>query len=49
MMFHCACDGSVSITEAHHLTVKLENLLRKEMPQIGRVVIHVEPLRVKKK
>lgn len=44
VIFHCACDGRVSITEAHNLTAKLEDRLRHEMPQIGRVVIHVEPM-----
>jgi cation diffusion facilitator family transporter len=44
VLFHCACDGETNIAEAHALTVSIENRLRKEMPQIGRVVIHIEPL-----
>lgn len=41
--FHCALDPSIAITAAHDLTLRLENHLRAEVPNIGRVVIHVEP------
>jgi divalent metal cation (Fe/Co/Zn/Cd) transporter len=36
-------DGDLAISEAHALTEKLENMLRVEMPNLGRVLIHVEP------
>ena len=46
--FHCALDAMTSITQAHELTVRLEEYLRLHVPGIGRVVIHVEPDEKKK-
>jgi cation diffusion facilitator family transporter len=41
--FHCTLDAATTITEAHQLTVRLEEHLRNRLPGVGRVVIHVEP------
>ena len=41
--FHCRLNGATAMTEAHSLTVKLEEFLRVRIPGLGRVVIHVEP------
>ncbi len=41
--FHCTVDSSLPITEAHTLTERIENLLRNQVNNLGRVVIHVEP------
>ena len=41
--FHCALDPATAITEAHELTVRLEEHLRRQVPGLGRVAIHVEP------
>jgi len=41
--FHCRLDPRMSIGDAHDLTVKLEAHIRARVPNIGRVVIHVEP------
>ena len=41
--FHCTLDPATAITEAHDLTVRLEEHLRNRVPNLGRVVIHVEP------
>jgi cation diffusion facilitator family transporter len=41
--FHCTLDPATAITEAHDLTVRLEEHLRRRVPGLGRVVIHVEP------
>jgi len=41
--FHCALDAEQGIRPAHELTKKLEQALRIRVPDIGRVVIHVEP------
>lgn len=41
--FHCGLDASTAITEAHDLTVRLEEYLRANVPGVGRVAIHVEP------
>jgi len=41
--FHCTLDAATAITEAHDFTVRLEEYLRSRVPNLGRVVIHVEP------
>jgi len=40
---HCWIAPSAPITAAHSLTQQLEQRLRLRLPQLGRVVIHVEP------
>jgi cation diffusion facilitator family transporter len=40
---HCTLDSQTPITAAHDLTERLEAHLRKGVPNLGRVVIHVEP------
>ena len=42
--FHCALDPDTGITAAHDLTERIERELRERLPNIGRVVIHAEPL-----
>jgi len=41
--FHCRLDPQMSIGAAHELTIQLETHLRARVPNLGRVVIHVEP------
>jgi divalent metal cation (Fe/Co/Zn/Cd) transporter len=41
--FHCSFDPRVQLAEAHTLTERVEQALRKKVPHLGRVVIHVEP------
>ena len=41
--FHCTLDPATKITDAHVLTEQIESHLRKEISNLGRVVIHVEP------
>jgi cation diffusion facilitator family transporter len=41
--FHCNIDPIMPISEAHALTEKVEQDLRTRIPNLGRVVIHVEP------
>jgi len=41
--FHCELDGTTAITDAHDLTVRLEEHLRNRVSRLGRVAIHVEP------
>ncbi len=43
LAFHCAMSAGTSITDAHTATERIESLLRNQVPNIGRVVIHVEP------
>lgn len=40
---HCAVDADVSLADAHQLTEQAEQALRQRLPDLGRVVIHVEP------
>lgn len=40
---HCTLDAGTTITEAHDFTERLEQYLRRRIPSLGRVVIHVEP------
>lgn len=41
--FHCELEPATSITDAHEMTVQLEDYLRANVPGLGRVVIHAEP------
>ncbi len=41
--FHCRLDPQMLIGAAHDLTVALEGHIRDRVPNVGRVVIHVEP------
>jgi divalent metal cation (Fe/Co/Zn/Cd) transporter len=41
--FHCVVDPKMALTDAHALTEKIEQTLRAQVPNLGRVVIHVEP------
>jgi divalent metal cation (Fe/Co/Zn/Cd) transporter len=40
---HCTIDPNTTIVDAHTLTENVENELRSSIPQLSRVVIHVEP------
>lgn len=41
--FHCRMDPAVPIAEAHAMTARLEDIIRANVENVGRVVIHVEP------
>ena len=43
LAFHCTMDPTTPIVDAHTLADRIEGLLRKEVPDLGRVVIHMEP------
>ena len=43
LSFHCVVAPTTGITAAHDLTVKLEQAIRGKIPEVGRIVIHVEP------
>ena len=40
---HCEVDGQTVIADAHTLTEAVERKLRRRLPDLGRVVIHIEP------
>lgn len=45
--FHCLYDANTPIIDAHDITETLERALRAQVPGLGRVVIHLEPLNPK--
>ena len=47
LSFHCNIPPEIKITEAHHLTADMETYLRKQIPDLDRVYIHVEPVEKK--
>jgi divalent metal cation (Fe/Co/Zn/Cd) transporter len=42
---HCLFPESVSVSEAHRQTTRLEEELRRNIPDLDRVLIHAEPMR----
>jgi len=43
LSMHCRLDRETSIVEAHRVSEQTEAALRKRLPELGRIVIHVEP------
>jgi len=43
LSFHCILDSGESIADAHQFTEFVERSLRRKVPAVGRVTIHVEP------
>ena len=43
LSLHCQMAPDTSIEEAHELSQQMESALRARIPQLGRVVIHMEP------
>lgn len=40
---HAIVDGEISVREGHHISHKLKDYLRKVIPNLGHVLIHIEP------
>lgn len=40
---HAKVNGSISVTDGHNLAHQLKDTLRTEIPQLGHVLIHIEP------
>jgi cation diffusion facilitator family transporter len=40
---HATVDSNITVKEGHDLAHKLKDTLRKEIPELGHVLIHVEP------
>ncbi len=40
---HAIVDGYISVTEGHSLAHKLKDYLKKEIPSLGQILIHIEP------
>jgi divalent metal cation (Fe/Co/Zn/Cd) transporter len=43
LSFHLLLNASIAIAEVHRIAEGMENRLRSEFPELGRVVIHTEP------
>jgi cation diffusion facilitator family transporter len=43
LSFHMLVSTGVSIAEVHAIAEEMENRLRRDFPELGRVVIHTEP------
>ncbi len=44
LSFHCYFPPEINITDAHKLTTEMEQFLRKQISELDRVYIHIEPL-----
>ena len=42
---HAIVDGEISVKEGHDISHQLKDYLRKEIPSLGHILIHVEPNR----
>ncbi|MFT4856934.1 MAG: cation diffusion facilitator family transporter [Algoriphagus sp.] len=40
---HAIVDGNISVKEGHHISHKLKDRLCEEIPELGNVLIHIEP------
>lgn len=40
---HAKVDATISVKEGHDIAHKLKDTLRREIPQLGHVLIHIEP------
>lgn len=41
---HATVDANITVQHGHDIAHQLKNTLRKEIPQLGHVLIHIEPL-----
>lgn len=42
---HAVVDGGITVTEGHHIAHQLKDTLRREIPSLGHILIHIEPFR----
>ena len=40
---HAIVDGEISVKKGHKISHQLKDHLKKEIPNLGNVLIHVEP------
>jgi len=40
---HVIVDGEISVKEGHHIAHELKDYLRNEIPNLGHILIHIEP------
>ncbi len=44
---HAIVNGEISVREGHDIAHRLKDYLKKQMPNLGNVLVHIEPSRVK--
>ena len=44
---HAIVNGNISVTEGHSLAHQLKDTLKREIPSLGQVLIHIEPFNEK--
>ena len=40
---HAIVSGAITVKEGHHIAHRLKDHLRRELPDLGHVLIHIEP------
>jgi divalent metal cation (Fe/Co/Zn/Cd) transporter len=40
---HAHVDGKLTVRQGHDIAHELKDTLRREIPQLGHVLIHIEP------
>ncbi len=40
---HATVDATISVKHGHEIAHKLKDTLRSDIPQLGHVLIHIEP------
>lgn len=43
LSFHCVLDEKTPLEEAHNLTSRIEYLIKQQMPNVERTIVHLEP------
>jgi cation diffusion facilitator family transporter len=41
--FHCTLAAGISVRDAHAFTERVERYLRRQIPNLGRIIVHTEP------
>lgn len=41
--FHCRMPGNTAVADAHAVSTRLQTALHRRMPELSRVIVHVEP------
>jgi cation diffusion facilitator family transporter len=44
--YHCRVDGARHVESVHEMIDKIESRLKKQIPEVRRVIAHAEPLRI---
>ncbi len=43
LTFHCTLAAAISVKDAHAFTERVERYLRRQIPNLGRIIVHTEP------